>query len=305
MNIKFTYFFRCSMIKPLFHLLGIVGAALLIISCNVHRTAQIRTYARHVPERADDFAWENDLVAFRAYGPTMRKRTEDSGIDCWLKRVDYPIIDKWYKGNEAKQSYHRDHGEGYDPYHVGSSRGCGGLGLWIEDTLITSNTYTEWKIIKSKKRETVFVLTYDWEYQGDNYKEEKQISIHLGDRFYSVASTFWKNGQLAVGLPLAIGITTHDGKAEVTKDLSAGYMTCWENIDGFGVGTGVVMDPNRISAFKLLEPIRKDEGNALLITSTDALGKVEYKAGYGWEKEGTIKTSADWSNYLQNVSEND
>ena len=32
------------------------------------------TYARFVPEREDDFAWENDLVAFRAYGPAMRRR---------------------------------------------------------------------------------------------------------------------------------------------------------------------------------------------------------------------------------------
>src|SRR5690606_23752079 len=27
-----------------------------------------RTYGRYVPERYDDFAWENDVVAFRMYG---------------------------------------------------------------------------------------------------------------------------------------------------------------------------------------------------------------------------------------------
>ena len=44
-----------------------------------------------MPERLDDFAWENDLVAFRAYGSAIRrtKGPEDSGIDCWLKRVRY------------------------------------------------------------------------------------------------------------------------------------------------------------------------------------------------------------------------
>ena len=55
-----------------------------------------RTFARYVPERIDDFAWENDKIAFRAYGPKARKGAENSGIDCWLKRVEYPIIDKWY-----------------------------------------------------------------------------------------------------------------------------------------------------------------------------------------------------------------
>ena len=52
--------------------------------------------ARFVPERKDDFAFENDKVAFRIYGPTLRDSKENSGVDCWVKRVDYPIIDKWY-----------------------------------------------------------------------------------------------------------------------------------------------------------------------------------------------------------------
>ena len=53
-------------------------------------------FARFVPEREDDFAWENDLVAFRAYGPALRNQV-DAGTDCWLKRVKYPILNKWYR----------------------------------------------------------------------------------------------------------------------------------------------------------------------------------------------------------------
>ena len=52
--------------------------------------------SRFVPERKDDFAFENDKVAFRIYGPALKDSKENSGIDCWLKRVDYPTIDKWY-----------------------------------------------------------------------------------------------------------------------------------------------------------------------------------------------------------------
>ena len=113
------------------------------------------TYARFVPEREDDFAWENDLVAFRAYGPAMRRRPEDSGIDCWLKRVTYPIIDKWYEGNTKGLSYHKDHGEGYDPYHVGSSRGCGGTALWVNGAMVISDTFTDWKILEQTPGRTV------------------------------------------------------------------------------------------------------------------------------------------------------
>jgi len=52
-----------------------------------------RVSARYVPERFDDFAWENDRVAHRAYGPGLdtpaagKSRMSSSGIDLWCKRV--------------------------------------------------------------------------------------------------------------------------------------------------------------------------------------------------------------------------
>src|SRR5205085_8225450 len=103
--------------------------------------ANFSTYSRFVPERIDDYAWENDRVAFRTYGPVTQRIVEEgkpggtlsSGLDCWLKRVPYPVIDKWYKKSIEGGSYHKDEGEGYDPYHVGLSRGCGGIGVWKND----------------------------------------------------------------------------------------------------------------------------------------------------------------------------
>jgi len=281
-----------KMIKIVLVGLGLIGGV-----CQAESKPQ--TYCRFVPERMDDFAWENDKVAFRAYGPALRSGVEDSGIDCWLKRVDYPIIDKWYKDGAAGKSYHVDHGEGNDPYHVGSSRGCGGLGLWIDQKLVISDTFTEWKIIRCEPAESVFVLTYEYKVGADTYKEEKQITIKLGDRLFKAESTFWKNGELATGLPVAVGITTHKGKAKASKNVSKGWMACWETIEGFGLGAGVVMDPSRITAFLLSELPENEESHALFITSTDTNGKVTYFAGYGWAKAGEIKISEDWNSYLE------
>ena len=43
-------------------------------------------YGRFVPERKDDFAWENNRVAFRVYGPALEATGEISnGMDFWLK----------------------------------------------------------------------------------------------------------------------------------------------------------------------------------------------------------------------------
>ena len=262
-------------------------------------TPKPETFCRFVPERSDDFAWENDKVAFRAYGPALRSGTEDSGIDCWLKRVDYPIINKWYKENSEGKSYHKDHGEGNDPYHAGSSRGCGGLGLWIDGKLVISDTYTHWKVLTCEPAESAFVLTYEYKVGNATYKEEKQISIKLGDRMFKAVSTFSKNGEVAADLPIAIGITTHGGKATPSSNVSAGWMACWETIEGHGLGTGVVIDPEKIKEYKVIESTDQNRAHALIITQADEKGQVEYYAGYGWAKAGEIKTSKEWTAYLE------
>ena len=67
-------------------------------------------FSRIVPTRIDDYTWENDRVAFRTYGPAAQALVEEgkaggiisSGIDCWLKKVNYPVINKWYKAVRSK-----------------------------------------------------------------------------------------------------------------------------------------------------------------------------------------------------------
>ena len=283
-------------------LLLLAAPVFLGLSCAVFsETAAPRTFCRFVPERKDDFAWENDKIAFRAYGPALREGAEDSGIDCWLKRVDYPIIDKWYAGSLEGTSYHVDHGEGSDPYHVGSSRGCGGLGLWFNEQLITSDTFTDWEIVTCEPDESMFVLSYEYKVGEDVYNEKKQISIRLGERLFDVTATFTKNGKPAAGLPIAIGITTHEGKAAASSDVSNGWMACWETIEDYGLGTGVVMNPAAITEYKRIDSQEKDQGHALFITKTDVAGQVKYRAGYGWEKAGEITTPEAWSEYLTQV----
>jgi hypothetical protein len=209
--------------KQIYHTVaGLVSMGLGVAVC----TAEMKpaTFCRFVLERADDFAWENDKIAFRAYGPALKEKGEDSGFDAWLKRVEYPIIDKWYKENQEGKSYHTDHGEGYDPYKVGSSRGCGGLALWVDGKMIASNVFTEWKIIKSEPAESVFVLRYEYQVGEDRYTEDKQISIKRGDRLFKSTSTFKKNGQPAGNLP-AVGMVLGKAGAKVcVNDLDEGKL---------------------------------------------------------------------------------
>jgi len=74
--------------------------------------ADVRTHARFVPERLDDFAWESDRIAHRVYGQAImtdpKEHLISSGVDVWVKSVHYPILDKWYKSGAD----HKDSGEG-------------------------------------------------------------------------------------------------------------------------------------------------------------------------------------------------
>ena len=115
-------------------------------------TAEVVCYSRFVPERTDDYAWENNKVAFRTYGPNAQYRFENklkegtlsSGIDAWLKRVEYSIIDKWYKKyTEKTGTYHKDTGEGLDNFHVGSSRGVGGIAYKKDSTFYISKNFLD------------------------------------------------------------------------------------------------------------------------------------------------------------------
>jgi hypothetical protein len=255
--------------------------------------AKPSTFCRYVPEREDDFAWENDKVAFRVYGPALRDKTEDSGIDCWLKRVDYPIINKWYKSGD----YHTDHGEGLDSYKVGDSRGCGGTALWIDGKLVTSDTYLTSEVIKSETEESVFVLRYEYQVGDDTYTEDKTISIQLGDRLFKSTSVFKKNGEIAAGLPVAIGLVLSKGH-EVSKDLDKGWMATWGKNKDTELGTGVVMDPSRIENFLVQDSGEKLQDHALFITQTDTSGTTEHYAGYGWSAAGEITSLEQWNSYL-------
>jgi len=253
------------------------------------------TFCRFVPERMDDFAWENDLVAFRAYGPAIAKNqgAENSGVDCWLKRVKYPIIDRWYLG----KNYHMDTGEGNDPYHVGSSRGCGGTAIWKYGKMVTSGVFKEWKIISQSPDKSVFGLSYQYVMDDRVILEVKQITIELGKRLFKSESTFTENGKPAK-LDIAIGLTTHDSKAPTTLNPERGWMSCWETIEGSGLGTGVVVDPLSLPEMFEISSGAKDQSHAVAVIHTDARGKTVHYAGYGWEKAGEIVSAEKWNRYL-------
>jgi hypothetical protein len=252
---------------------------------------------RFVPERKDDFAFENDKVAFRIYGPALRDSKENSGIDCWLKRVDYPIIEKWYQGAAKGTSYHKDHGEGYDPYHVNDSLGCGGLALWIDGQMHLANVFQEYRILNNGPDEAVFEVKYSWENLPGKMTEIRRFTLAAGSQLFKAESQIFKNGR-PIQAEVAIGVTTHNQKAQPYHDMGGHWVAAWETFDKSGLGTGVVLKNPSKARTLTITSYEEDRSHVVLITPTDKDGKVTYYGGFAWEKAGEITTPGAWRSYL-------
>lgn len=263
-----------------------------------------RTCARFVPERKDDFAWENDLVAFRAYGPALRSGPENSGFDCWFKRVPYPVMDKWYiedvtvlKHSKATKTYHQDQGEGYDGYKVGDTRGCGGISVFADGQLYNSETFVGHRIIENTPQRVAFELDYASDFKGAVLRETKRITLIMGERLFQCDSRFTLDGKPAASLPVAIGLMPQVPGTTPVFAPKTGQMRLWENLEGLGLGTAVVIDPKRVDKM-ITHTDAANQTQALCLAKTDATGHIRWFAGFGWQGQGEITTDAKWQAYL-------
>ena len=268
-----------------------------VVEAPVASEPKVMAFGRFVPEREDDFAWENDKVAFRVYGPSSGGKGPVSGVDPWFKKVDYSIIDKWYAGFLEGISYHEDHGEGHDIYHVGPSRGAGGTAIWIDGVAYPAAMYKSYEVHQSGGDVVEFTVQYEWDTPLGAVAESKTVSLALGSQLYQVNSVFTLDGEPAA-LPIAIGLATHDEAAEVFSNEETGRISTWEIMQDNGVGTGALLAPYRVSEILHAPSEEKDASHIWLITSSDENGALSFSAGFAWQPAGEITTSEQWNAYL-------
>ncbi len=263
-------------------------------------------YGRIVPERKDDFAWENDKVAYRVYGPALQATGEiTSGIDVWSKRGPDLIVNAWYNrdaegqrtGNPAL-SYHKDAGQGLDSYDVGPTRGCGGTGLWKDGHLFVSKNYVSAEVLSAGPIRLRFRLRYaPWTADGIQVSEEKIVTLDAGSHLNRIQSTFSFSG----GQPFskdaaqwAAGLAMHPG-AHLNTSNSGGILSVWEplTLPTAGMdGTAIVLEPGRTAA------TTQAQGNALVLLSATPRTPIAYYAGAAWSK-ADIPDEAAWNHYLE------
>lgn len=266
-----------------------------------------KVFARYVPERLDDFAWENDRVAHRTYGPALAEPAPagsgkevlvTSGLDIWCKRVDYLVVDRWY--NKGHDHYHKDEGEGMDMYQVGKSRGCGGTGIWDGKKLYTSRNYKTWKIIANGPVRAIFELAYEpWDANGVKVSEVKRFTVDAGHNLDQMDSTFTFEGAkditVAIGLNKDCADKGQDAKTEVNQSESDGILTQWVVQKSNGnLGTAIILPASTLQGFA------EDAFNQLALVKATSATPVRYYVGAGWtrERSGQFPTKESWDAYV-------
>ena len=254
-----------------------------------------KTYGRYVPERKDDFAWENDKIAFRMYGKALEGTNENAhGMDVWVKRTSDMVINKRYKVD----NYHKDHGDGLDYYSVGTTLGAGDMAPYLADTVWYLGNYRSYKVLDNGPLRTSFQLVYDEaSANGIKIKVTKQISIDAGSQLNRVENTYSFSEQTA--LPVAVGLATRkEDKKNIFTDAKAGILGYWEPVHGADGITGV-------GAIFLKTPIQiKQKHNQLLgIGVAKANQPIIYYTGAAWNKAGEITDSIQWFKYIRDFNE--
>lgn len=192
--------------------------ALLGLAACQPQVQQSKVYGRYVPERKDDFAWENEYAAFRLYGPALAPENPSNGIDLWLKNSPALVIDTMY-GRELKdhRPYHINYDGNLDCYKVAHTCGAGGLVVLTTDgegyrTWI-GGPYDRWQILEQTPDRFVFRLEYDSLLVADHIlRESITITAEAGQLQNKAEVVLTSDQPSAISTQLLVGggIYLHD-----------------------------------------------------------------------------------------------
>ncbi len=256
-------------------------------------------YSRHVPERLDDYAYENNLVAGRIYGPALGfPRT--FGSDIWVKNTDRLIIDEWF----AKGDYHHNYGEGMDCYKVGGTLGGGALVPYVRDgEFVIGDNWASFEHVCDGPVRTKAVFTYGAvDAGGVSYSAVREIELDADSHFLKSVMTFCPVGHDADSLEVVLGAVMHDV-------ISGGHGYNWiaftekasdsadPDADG-DISVGLVFDSGSLAANHFTGEVA---GHAGIVTKIACNTPVTVWTGSGWS-QGDIHSASEWENLVRDFA---
>lgn len=235
----------------------------------------VRTFARFVPERLDDFAFENDRAVFRIYGPALEKTDGlskmGSGVDAWGKAVRTPVIDRMY----ASGKYHNaELGYGIDAYKVGTGPGCGGAVPWVNGKPLNLGAFKTWEILDNGPIVSRMLFTYA---SADGaIKAETGYITWLGSDGFFTETTFTAADPETEIMP-SLGLSVMDFESITLKKDAVFCVQPGDGVEGMAFGTCAFVSHAG-------EPVR--HGDACYLMGKPGKGKVTVEgfAGSAWSR---------------------
>ena len=259
-----------------------------------------RAHVRFVPERKDDISWENDIVAYRMYGPALMKTEHPSnGVDIWMKYKDEPVADSLYAGELQRNiSYHEDNGlGGLDCYDVNHTLGAGGVAPYTTQLWI-GNAFSNYKIVESGPLRSVFTLSYDTiPVNGSYYVETFTVTCDAGSPLCKAAVKF----EGANPVQLATGIFMDRDSVNTVFDKENKIIVYTKNNTS---KKGVPQGQTYIGVYAPTmtgEPFIEN-GNYAVLSDYKVSDELTYYFGAGWSK-WKFPTEQDWLTALKNFSQ--
>lgn len=268
-------------------------------------------YSRYVPERADDFAYENNLIAGRVYGPALSS-PRTLGSDIWVKCTDSLIVDKWFREDLAGiRSYHKNGGQGMDCYKVAQTLGGGALApIDAEGHLVCGDNYCSQKEITSGPVRTKAAFTYDFPLGNLQCTVLREITLDANSRFIKFSQKFLLNGpqeekEASVaegGLKVALAAIKHDVIACSNGENWIAFTekssdTKQPDIDG-DISVAIIL-PETGTAMEISDI----DSHAAISTRVPLEKAIVCWTGSGWS-QGGIDTPEDWERLTGEFAEN-
>lgn len=311
------------------------GTATYTIQTGTPEAFDVKACGRCYPERMDDMAWENDLVAFRAYGPALQAKGERGfGYDLFTKyNTTEPMLEAMYAKELDKEtlakiaelkktdpkaaaelsrerSYHIDHGYGMDCYAVGPTLGAGVAALMVNDTIIYPWCYKNQEILDNGPlRFTVKLEFTPLTVKGDStVVETRLITLDAGSHLNKTAVSY---SNLKETLPIVAGIVLHEPDGAVVADAANGYITYVDPTTGpdngkifMGAAVPAVVKDAKTVLFS--EKKKKERNNAdghvLAVSDYEPGSEYVYYWGFAWDK-ADIKTADAWNRYMADFAQ--
>ena len=249
-----------------------------------------KVFGRYVPERMDDYAWENNLTTYRIYGPALSD-PKTQGVDVWVKSTPKLIINEWF----ARNDYHHNYGEGMDCYKVGNTLGGGALAVVDNGKLVLSGNYTRQECVANGPLRTEAEFEYGQvEVAGKKVAMQRRIWLDADSRFTVQEYSFdGFDGEIQV----AAGMIMHDVKA-----LSQG-----DNWVALTEPASDSKDPERDGDISLAVIMEGGQGtaqidsHAVVLRKVKAGEKVVVLSGSGWSHAG-IESHDEWQAQVEHYA---